>query len=450
MPVLQYPLSIEYVEDWGRWDILREMVSNALDVTTDVHLAFYRDAELPAFIPPHVGSNIKLGDLVIANCGKPMPLSALIIGNSMKASRDSIGQFGEGFKMAMLVASRLGINVSIWSGGLYMYHIPGELFGQPTLSIEYQENQTYVDGTVVVLHDWDDVDYADRFLLQSDDRIAFTLEGTGNILNTTEPDFFVRGVWLSKAIAGNGAVYRFGYNLRDVEMNRDRKVATHWSINYAIGKLWRRCDDFELLVEFFRAIKNGAGEKDVHMRWETFEHPDVVKAAFIEVYGDDSVIKTNDNWEREALHRGANVVEIGENLAGALAQAVGSDEHYVYESAGRQMVYIDDEKRGKDGLSKSAKRRLAIARKMAAVIDPNISIHVYMVGEGKDADADPETKLIRLGVHLLQDGKKDALVRAVLHEVAHIKYHAADRTVEHLQAIEKVAAQVVLSLLEMP
>jgi len=92
-----------YVRDWGFAEAIRELYQNALDQQTKITgntLGFeYIAAEK---------------HMVISNKASTLDRSSLMLGSSTKADDDeTIGQFGEGYKLALLVLLRLGHKVVI-------------------------------------------------------------------------------------------------------------------------------------------------------------------------------------------------------------------------------------------------------------------------------------------------------------------------------------------------
>lgn len=98
-----YELSIskKYVSDWNVKDAIREILQNAIDGDTNGHEMYIN----------YDSSNelIKIG-----NKYSKISSSELVLGNSSKSNNEkTIGKFGEGFKLALVVLLRNGHNVEI-------------------------------------------------------------------------------------------------------------------------------------------------------------------------------------------------------------------------------------------------------------------------------------------------------------------------------------------------
>lgn len=97
-------LTLQYENDrWSEWHIIREFISNALDAVGGQVDAFSLSEE-DGFIHIH-----DLGNGYSINYAKRIGAS------SKKNDEQSIGQFGEGTKMAILTCLRKGISVRLAS-----------------------------------------------------------------------------------------------------------------------------------------------------------------------------------------------------------------------------------------------------------------------------------------------------------------------------------------------
>lgn len=100
--ILETGMSTEYVKDWTVTHALREIIQNWIDVRNQYKVS------------GHVAW--KAGMVTVKDQGPGMELRHLAIGISEKAE-GSIGQFGEGLKLAFLVLAREGRKVELWTKG---------------------------------------------------------------------------------------------------------------------------------------------------------------------------------------------------------------------------------------------------------------------------------------------------------------------------------------------
>lgn len=219
---LELSLTTGYVPNWGKWEVLREFIQNALDSD---------DAGYPAEIRRNPN-----GTVVISNKGALLTRNTLLLGATSKADGGSRGKFGEGYKLAMLVACRMAkmegktdppIRIKtgneIWRPHLRM----SENFGGETLQIEI--NPAAGDNSLTVYVS----DVEDETWKQVENRVLNLKSSMsipcpqGEIL--VSPDrrgqIFARGLWVCSYENAS-----FGYNLKDIQLDRDRLVPVHYSL----------------------------------------------------------------------------------------------------------------------------------------------------------------------------------------------------------------------------
>lgn len=100
MTTKKVPLSLSrnYVRDWTVEQAVRELIANALDQGDYDFSTTYNSIQINSY-------------------GGTIPEDTLLLGNGSKTSGDSnIGQFNEGYKIALLVLCREGFNVEIRNG----------------------------------------------------------------------------------------------------------------------------------------------------------------------------------------------------------------------------------------------------------------------------------------------------------------------------------------------
>lgn len=101
MKKYELSLSRNYVSNWGIEEAIRELLQNAKDSNGEDVIDIDRDR----------------GIVTITNKNTSIPSSTLLLGNtSKKDDLDKIGQFGEGYKLAILVLLREGKDITIRNG----------------------------------------------------------------------------------------------------------------------------------------------------------------------------------------------------------------------------------------------------------------------------------------------------------------------------------------------
>ena len=103
MKTYELAVSSNYVHTWGIEEAVREIMQNAVDSQTDGH---------------PLGVQYNKGTLIISNQGCILDISSLVLGNGTKHDTTKyIGNYGEGFKLALIVLLRNHIGVNIWTKG---------------------------------------------------------------------------------------------------------------------------------------------------------------------------------------------------------------------------------------------------------------------------------------------------------------------------------------------
>jgi len=422
---LIYPISYEYVKDWGEWEIVRELVSNALDA--DPNCEFGIDEEGAFYVRDH---------------GDGLAIRQLLLGISEKRTENAIGQFGEGLKMALLVLTRMGMRAEIWSNNLHLWNEEAEIDGVKVFKAVWEvlPEDEVVSETLIRIPDWQGGDFRNRFIRQDDPRIIGRDSSGRFILDEENPQIYVRGVWVCDAgkVTENKG-YAFGYNLMDAEMNRDRGVVSAWVVSGEIGRIWGSIEDPALLEKFWKAVKEGYGERNASLSQNLVKNPEVMKESFQKVFGPNAVVKTDRAMAREAEYRGAEVIDdgvIGYGMKDYVAKTMGSDASYVMEDARKTAIPVSSRR-----LDSRQKKTLSLIKKLARRYgyDPK-KIRPYILPPGKFGQESGGE--IRIGVDVLDN--ELAAVKTFLHEAAHAEFKTDDATAQHVEAISHVAAQIIL------
>lgn len=137
MKTLEMSITPDYVPHWDISAALREFLQNALDSQRE-------------------GNSLEISTsenfVHLTNYGATLPLKTLLLGSSTKADEtESIGQFGEGYKLGCLVLVREEINISISSseGTLYPEIIHSENYKTKILSFLLDEEKKFPAGVQI-------------------------------------------------------------------------------------------------------------------------------------------------------------------------------------------------------------------------------------------------------------------------------------------------------------
>jgi len=419
---LIFPMTLDYASEWSDWDVVRELTANAMDVDPNFTIEMKSD---PAA-------------LVIKSRGSSLNVEHLLFGNSQKLGKETVGQFGEGLKLALLVLTRMGLNAEIYSGGKKYWNAPAEMAGKDVFKVCWRNGFKTDDQTVVAVRNWQYPAYEERFIRPGDPRIVHTDAFGRSILEEEVPNIYVRGVWVQKAKAYS-QMYAFSYNLIDAKMNRDRCVVDIWKSNREIARIWAGIQDVDLLQRFWQAVHDQNGERDCQFHGIDIKGRKEMEQAFRSVYGEEAVVSTGEGASREAKYRGGKPVELGSlgnaSLSNLAKMLVGTDTELVTAMSGGVRSHVPESR-----LANVEKKSLRVVRRLARRIGILEPIDAYALDEGIKGERQGDR--IRLSLDVLQDPV--TAVETWLHEEGHRQADARDVTPEHAEAIAHLAAQVIV------
>ena len=237
MSKFELSLASDYVPDWTIVDAIRELFQNALDQEVQV--------------PDNKASwSYDNGTFKISNKTSTLETKSLLLGTTTKEGDDrTIGQFGEGYKIATLVLLRNAKEVTIYNYGLREVWRPrfvkSRRFGTDILTFfidkEYPwkqvpDNDLTIEVTGLTDEEWFEQIVPSNLHLQSDVKIEETSE-FGEALGDPRHAglVFVNGLYVCKY-----EPYHFGYNFipGSLKLDRDRKLVSDFDLRWLASKLW--------------------------------------------------------------------------------------------------------------------------------------------------------------------------------------------------------------------
>lgn len=264
----EYTLSLSrhYVSDWGLVEAVREILQNAID-----------NGDYEITMQSH--------GLTITNHNTTIPSSTLVLGNSSKRDdKEAVGQYGEGYKLALLVLLRNGYQVIVENGAEIWTpdFVYSDSFGCEVLSISSEiSTNGNKDLSFIIsgLSQYELNELKNTFL-------DLQMEASGSDLDTLSTKYgeIIKNPEFAGKMYVNGLPiytdndFKFGYNFKPefVTLDRDRK-----SINRAelrkittLALTYMEEPDYTILD---KAIDNGA--EDVRYLEDNISNmnPDFVK-----------------------------------------------------------------------------------------------------------------------------------------------------------------------------
>ena len=244
---IRLPISSNYVQHWGFWEAIREILQNAID-TKDFNIS----------------QMISSGVLKIESHAGAMDLSSLVLGESSKRDdKNSIGKYGEGYKLALLVLCRLGHEVIIKNGhDNWVVTIENH----PQLNVECLTIEVFEDVYENTGSDKNTVSYFIRNLedkhfniieqnyignCEGDD-FYVDAENNGSYCFTADSIFdgkkvFVGGLFVCDLDADYHRSYNFAPNI--LELDRDRNSVSDFYLQLHATELLSKSGNIELLIQ---------------------------------------------------------------------------------------------------------------------------------------------------------------------------------------------------------
>ncbi len=285
-------LSPEYVLNWGFWEACRELLQNSIDqcrVKPICKQVFQHDAS---------SNTLTIGT---TNC--KLEPRTLLLGMSSKRSDDNlIGQFGEGYKLALLVLTRLQYEVVIYNGDTIW--LPSfeysELYDEHLLVIEVVVNPSPSDGVSFQIRDVGSDEFdslTEKYLIG---------EPTNKIY---DEDFMKGRVFVSGLFVCDVEGLEYGYNFAPgrIRLDRDRGMASSFEVTYEASRLWERSGRNEQLYDNLRADM-------LDTRHVTFAQPSTnryIVGRYLNEHPNAIPVASQDEIDR---HRGCKVQLVSQPL----------------------------------------------------------------------------------------------------------------------------------------
>ena len=246
----RYELSLSptYVADWGLVQATRELFQNAIDQEAE-----NPDNKMNWHYDPMDGV------FSISSKHSELDKASLLMGNSSKSdNEETIGKFGEGYKLALLVLTRLGCGVKIhnykareiWTPKI----IQSRRYNSKILVIDVEKfifkKPPSADLTFLI----ENISMDDFKLIQSSCLFMSRYEKLDSVFGEvlTEPELAGRVYVNGLFVCGNeNAKMTFGYNLKPkyLPLDRDRTLIDSFNLMWLTSKLWSKHEDREFVAD---------------------------------------------------------------------------------------------------------------------------------------------------------------------------------------------------------
>lgn len=327
MSKIELTLAPNYVPTWTRVDAIRELFQNALDqeAQNPKNKASweYREDEQK---------------LIISNAKSKLEAASLLLGHTSKADdKSTIGQFGEGYKIATLVLLREGKNIVFYNYGIREIWRPrfvkSRKFGTSILTFftEKKPAWEYVPSAdlEIVIEGITPEEYLEKIVpsnlhLRNDYNV---LEETkyGNVIDLPGK-VFVNGLFVC-----DYEPYTYGYDFKpeSIRLDRDRKMVSDFDLRWMASKMWSTCKDTDKVLEMI--VDNKADVAFIDSVSHTSSWRDLAAAKFKSVYGPEAIPVTSQK-ELDKVPTGYKGIVVNENYNSLIRRSLSfimpaPDEH---------------------------------------------------------------------------------------------------------------------------
>jgi hypothetical protein len=274
-------VDVSYLPHWGIKEGLRELFQNMIDASTDSGQDFRVE---------YTGTTLKL-----TNPGSSMDRDALLVGATTKRDRDDqMGKWGEGLKFGAQAIVRpdlagktrsvvVRVNDETWSAKVME---SPEFPGRDVLTWIITKSPHQDAVSVSVSPPVSPAEYRevrDLFLrFQTVQRKIATWAGTVLLESKFAGKVYVKGIFVCQ-----DENLKYGYNLTDADLDRDRRMVSQYDLARNLSSVWRVAvtDDPSHARKLLTMLADGC--KDVEqVRWWNSGAKEAIISAFRSQYGE--------------------------------------------------------------------------------------------------------------------------------------------------------------------
>lgn len=437
MAKIQLTIKTSYLPTWGAYEGVRELIQNAKDAETEhsapMKIDWYNDT------------------LRIENDGTTLPLKALLLGHTTKVGNsDMIGKFGEGLKLGVLALVRAGHELKIRNGSeVWVPSIErDERFDDDVLTFKIEggrefKNRVRIEIGGITKEAW--AKMKDHFLFLSPpkkEEQVVTHSGTLLLGERFKGRIYVKGIFVQTT-----PDTAFGYDLREVELDRDRKMVESWNLKYHTRKAFltamnQKEDLFAKFTDMLEVPTLETESLDAYAASYDIPREVAAKVAddFHSKHGADAVPVASLADSKDVEHLGKKGVVVSKPLGAVLARTLG-DTLTVKEGLKKEVTKTY----GWGELSPLEQSVLTGAIEMVNEVEHLDLTDIDVVDFRSDSlngQFKEDGARVLLAKKILTDA--DETLRVLVHEIAHRA--GGDGTKTHVQRMETIWVGVVRNL----
>lgn len=229
-----YELSVthDYVSSWGVTQAVRELLQNAIDSESEFEVNFTRDS------------------MSIHSRMSGLSPETLLFGSTSKRDDSSkIGSFGEGYKIALLVLTRLGKPVKVWNGNVVWspeFTQSKQFKGlSKVLAIKELPNRRELQGLTFVVGGLteDEIYEIKQSCLQLQEVGNTYSTPWGRILLDRKGKLYVNGLFVCET------KMRYSYDVKPeyLKLERDRMTVSTFDLQFVTKDMWLETGDVDAI-----------------------------------------------------------------------------------------------------------------------------------------------------------------------------------------------------------
>jgi len=226
-------LSVNYVSHWTIYDALRELYQNIFDRYAEDSNAEWNSTDWD------MDDENKIV-LSLSNRNTVLDKRTLILGETTKSdNKDAIGNFGEGYKLAILVLLRNDIDVSIITeGGTWTFKLEhNEQFDTKMLTV-YIEDVINTDDLIFIIKG------IPKKVWNSYSQLNLKLQNDYKFIQADNCEILTDQRNLNKVFVGGlfvndyegSSLYGYNFAPHIFQLGRDRKIIAGWDANWQASK----------------------------------------------------------------------------------------------------------------------------------------------------------------------------------------------------------------------
>lgn len=304
-----YELSLarDYVLRWGMAEAVRELIQNAIDSDAAFEYEFGATS------------------LRIRSAGVTLPVKSLLLGSTSKADcKDKIGSFGEGFKIALLVLTRLGYPVQVLNGD--QVWLPSfrmsRTYQAEVLCITADNAPVRNDGLDFIIEclSPNDIEAIRDSCLHMQKSVGAVYQTQyGRILRERPGLLYVGGLFVCKT----KLAYGYDVDPAHLKLERDRQTVSNFDLQFLTKDMWFDTERWEDIA--------GLIEADIpDLEYAEYSAPEMVKEACYKLFRakHPTAVIAKDQAELDKLVRDGMVEVI---VSRPWAPIVQQSKHYKAE-----------------------------------------------------------------------------------------------------------------------